>query len=317
MKQSKRLLTYGGLFTVLTLFLSACSNQQIHRTPPTGFLYGPIYKFLGLPMQHLITWIAKLFGNPPNYGWAILIITLVVRLILLPLMLSQSKKSTRQQQKMAAIKPQMDDIQKRQKAAQTNEERTAISQEMMTLYKDNGVSMTGGIGCLPLLIQLPVFSALYMAIQYDPVLFKSTFMGISLGQTNLVITILATLTYVIQGYISLIGLPESQKQQMKTMMLMSPAMTFFISLASPAGLGLYFLAGGLLAILQTVITNFYYMPKIKAEVAEELKKNPPKQVVKPVEETAKPAAKPKKVAAKSNTNSNQKNRNSGKQHHER
>ncbi|MDT3390914.1 MAG: OxaA precursor, partial [Bacillota bacterium] len=71
MKRIKRLLSYGGLFTVLTLLLSACTNTQTHRTPPTGFLYGPIYHWLGLPMQHLITWIAKLFGNPPNYGWAI------------------------------------------------------------------------------------------------------------------------------------------------------------------------------------------------------------------------------------------------------
>lgn len=308
MKRIKRLLSYGGLFTVLTLLLSACTNTQTHRTPPTGFLYGPIYHWLGLPMQHLITWIAKLFGNPPNYGWAILLITLIVRLVLLPLMLSQSKSTLRQQHRREAIKPQLDDIQKRQATATTPEEKAALSQEMMTTMKENGVSMTGGIGCLPLLIQLPVFSALYMAIQYSPAIFKSTFLGISLGHTNLIIAILAGLTYVLQGYLSLVGLPASQKKQMQTMMMMSPVMTFFIALVSPAGLGLYFFAGGILAIFQTLITNFYYMPRIKAEVAADLKKNPPKPVAKTVI-----TPKPKPIQA---TESKPKrNRNAGKQQH--
>lgn len=311
MKRTKRLLSYGGLFTVLTLLLSACSNTQTHRQPPTGFLYGPIYHWLGLPMQHLITWIANLFGNPPDYGWAILLITLIVRLVLLPLMLSQSKSTLRQQHRREAIKPQLDDIQKRQAAATTPEEKSALSQEMMATMKANGVSMTGGIGCLPMLIQLPVFSALYMAIQYSPAIFKTTFLGISLGQTNIVVAVLAGLTYVVQGYLSLIGLPESQKKQMQTMMMMSPAMTFFIALVSPAGLGLYFFAGGILAIFQTLITNFYYMPRIKAEVAADIKKNPPKPV-KAVETPTKPKPAPKPVTT--TTTKPSRNRNAGKQH---
>lgn len=317
MMRFKRPLMYGGLFSILTLFLSACSNRSIHRQPPTGFIYGPIYHYLGEPMSHLITWMANTVGNAQTngYGWAILVITLIVRLILMPLMLSQSKNATRQQHKMAAIKPAMDDIQKRQKAATSQEEKAAISQEMMALYKDNNVSMTGGIGCLPLIIQLPIFSALYMAIQYNQAIFHSTFFGINLGQTNIIVALIAGLTYVGQSYLSLVGVPESQRQQMKTMMLMSPVMTFFISLVSPAGLGLYFLAGGILAIIQTAITNFYYVPKIKAEIAADLKEHPIKVVTpKPAAPVAPKKAEPKAKIVQSTPKKNHQPRNAGKQH---
>ncbi|MCP6717804.1 YidC/Oxa1 family membrane protein insertase, partial [Klebsiella pneumoniae] len=75
------------------------------------------------------------------------------------------KKSTMMQERMAMLQPQMRALQERQKQAKTPEEQAAASQAMMSFYKDNNVSLTGGIGCLPLLIQLPVFSALYFAIR--------------------------------------------------------------------------------------------------------------------------------------------------------
>ena len=71
------------------------------------------------------------------------------------------------------------------------------------------------------------------------------------------------------------GVPEEQKKQMKMAIWMSPFMTFFISLTSSAGLGLYFFIGGLFAILQTLMINAY-RPRIRRQIAEENKKNPVK-----------------------------------------
>ncbi len=133
--------------------------------------------------------------------------------------------------------------------------------------------MTGGIGCLPLLIQLPIFSALYYAIRYSPELSKATFMGISLGKSSLILAILAFLSYLAQGYLSMIGLPEEQKKTMRLMLIMSPVMILFVSMSAPAGLGLYFFVGGLFACLQTLIINFF-RPRIRREVEAELKKHP-------------------------------------------
>ena len=66
---------------------------------------------------------------------------------------------------------------------------------------------------------------------------------------------------------------------MQMTLILSPAMTFFISISAPGALALYFLVGGLIAILQQVITTFIIMPKVKKDVAAELNERPLKVVV--------------------------------------
>ena len=80
----KRITIAGGLFTLL-LLLSGCV-----RTTKSGRPYGFVYDYMAKPMQHLMEWLASHMGN--NYGWAIIVIVVVVRTILLPVMFSQNEK---------------------------------------------------------------------------------------------------------------------------------------------------------------------------------------------------------------------------------
>ena len=102
----------------------------------------------------------------------------------------------------------------------------------------------------------------------------------------------------------MLGMPKEQRKQMQMMMLMSPAMITVMTLISPAGLGLYFFVGGVFACIQTLIINAM-RPKIKQQIAEELKKNQPKKVVLP----KKPAPSKEDIAKKHA----KANRNAGKQ----
>ncbi|HAT54735.1 MAG TPA: OxaA precursor [Lactobacillus sp.] len=281
MKKRNRLMAITALGT-LTLVLSGCVRTSHGK--PVGY----IWTYLGEPMVRFMEWAARLLGG--SYGWAVILLTVIVRLILLPLMVRQSRQATVQQEKMSMVRPQMEDIQARQKAAKTTEERNAVSQEMMQLYRDNGISMTGGIGCLPLIIQLPIFAALYAAIRYAPELVNATFYGIHLGKPNIILAILSFLAYLLQGYLSLLGLPEDQKKQMRSMMIMSPIMILFVTFSTPAALGLYFFVGGLFACLQTLIIA-WYRPRIRKQVAKELEKNAAnKPAPTPVQATEAPAS---------------------------
>ena len=271
MKHKK--LTLAGLLSVLLLTLSGCV-----RTTKSGKPYGFVYDYMAKPMQHLMEWLAAHLGN--NYGWAIIVIVVVVRSILLPVMFSQMKKSTITQDKMAKVQPLIKELSEKQKAAKTPEEQAAVSQQMMALYRDNNISITGGIGCLPLLIQLPVFAALYAAIRYSPDLYHAEFFGIALGKPSIILAVLSFIAYAAQSYLGLIGVPEEQKKQMKMAIWMSPFMTFFISLTSSAGLGLYFFIGGLFAILQTLMVNAY-RPRIRKRIEEESKNHPIKMPAAP------------------------------------
>ncbi|MGR6687941.1 membrane protein insertase YidC [Furfurilactobacillus rossiae] len=316
MKKRNRLAVITALGT-LTLLLSGCVRTSHGK--PVGY----IWNYLGEPMVHFMEWAAKLLGG--SYGWAVILLTVIVRLILLPLMARQSRQATVQQEKMSMVRPQMNDIQARQKAAKTPEERNAISQEMMQLYRDNGISMTGGIGCLPLIIQLPIFAALYAAIRYAPELVNATFYGIHLGKPNIILAILSFLAYLLQGYLSLLGLPEDQKKQMRSMMIMSPIMILFVTFSTPAALGLYFFVGGLFACLQTLIIA-WYRPRIRKQVAKELEKKQAENAThvqpKPVQATETPVSaapitsrQPQEKSTSDNMDHNNRKRNAGKQQH--
>lgn len=307
MKKLKHLSTLG-LLASLAVLLSGCV-----QTTKSGKPYGIVYDYLARPAQSVMEAIAQIVGS---YGWAIIALTVIVRMFLLPIMIRQLKASTIQQEKMQLIRPQMAEIQKRQKAAKTQEEQAAVSQAMMALYKKNGISMTGGIGCLPLLIQMPIFSALYFAIRYSPELSHTVFMGIRLGQSSLLLAILSFLSYLLQGYIAMLGTPKAQKKQMGMMMLMSPVMILFFTMNAPAGLGIYFFIGGLFACLQTLIINLY-RPRIRKNIAKEMEGRQKVTVEDLLPKAAPEPQTPSEVQTEHNRNRQRnsgKQRNAGKQH---
>ncbi len=90
------------------LFLSGCVQHTASGKP-----YGFVYDNLAVPTQHVLVWLSQILGN--SLGWAIIVITFIVRLVLMPIMIKQSKNATVQQEKIAHIKPLMEDITKRQK----------------------------------------------------------------------------------------------------------------------------------------------------------------------------------------------------------
>lgn len=299
--KNKKLFAVLSTLLVTTLFLSGCVQRTASGKP-----YGWVYDNMAVPTQHVLVWLSQIFGN--SLGWAIIVITFIVRMILMPVMIKQSKNATIQQEKIAHIRPLMEDITKRQKEASSEEERMTISQEMMQLYRDNNISMTGGIGCLPLLIQMPIFAALYAAIQYSPELSRSYFYGINLGQRSFILVVLSFLVYALQGWLSTLGVPEAQRAQMQQMMIISPLMITFMTYISPAGLGLYFFVGGIFACLQTLIIN-YMRPRIREEVIAEMKKNPPKKTTSTTKTVIETSSKIDHTPKKSTI----KKRNAGKQ----
>ena len=307
MKLKKKVLLSAEMMSLLVV-LTGCMQYDENKNP-TGF----IYDYLVVPTGKLIVMLAEMLNG--NYGLAIIAITIIVRLAIMPLNFSQIKKTMVQQEKMKYIKPELEDIQFRQKNAQTPEEKAAVSQEMMALYKDNNISMTGGVGCLPILIQMPIFTAMYQGVNLTPEISASTFLGINLGVSSPLLAILAGVAYVIQGYVSTIGMPQETKSQMKSMMLMNPIMILMFSWSSPAGLALYWLAGGIFAAAQTALQNHMIKPKIQKLVEEEMKDRPVKKNVKMAKPSSSsaPAQAVKALSATNQQTDGKKGRNAGKQ----
>ena len=105
---------------------------------------------------YILRFIFGLVNN--NYGFAIIIFTLIVKLLMLPLFVKQQKSTMA----MAKLKPQLDALNKKYANQKTPEAQQKLQKETMKLYEENGVSPMGG--CLPLLIQFPIIIGLYQVI---------------------------------------------------------------------------------------------------------------------------------------------------------
>jgi YidC/Oxa1 family membrane protein insertase len=187
-----------------------------------------------------------------NYGWAIVVGTIILNTILFPLRLSSMKSS----KKMAALKPQLDAITAKYKdMAPSDPRKPDQNQEMMDLYQKNGVNPVGG--CVPLLMQIPVFYALYKVLSIAIEMRGAEWlwvMDISQPET-LAIRILPVILVVSQ-FLSqkMTPSPGADPSQQKMMMFM-PLLFGYMFYYASAGLVLYYLTSNLVSIAQQMILN--------------------------------------------------------------
>ena len=291
----------------MLLVLTGCVQVDKATGQPTGFIWNTI----GAPMAEAIKYFATDKGL--GFGVAIIIVTIIVRLIILPLGIYQSWKATLHSEKMNALKHVLEPHQTRLKEATTQEEKLEAQQALLAAQKEHGISMFGGVGCFPLLIQMPFFSAIYFAAQHTEGVSEASFLGIALGSPSWILIACAGVLYYVQSLLSLHGVEdETQREQLKKMIYMSPMMIVMFSIFSPASVTLYWVVGGFMMILQQFIVNYIIRPKLRKKVREEYAKNPP--------QASKTSATRKDVTPESaaviSTSAKKKNkkRNSGKQH---
>ncbi|SDL18493.1 membrane protein insertase YidC [Lacicoccus qingdaonensis] len=245
----------------LVLFLAGCDYSQEENRD--GFFFNTFVQ----PMDNFLHFLGDNLGN--NYGLAIIVITLIVRLIIFPFMMNTYKNQMMMREKMKIVKPEMEAIQKKVKVATTQEEKMEAQQEMMGLYKKHGINPLN-MGCLPILLQMPVIMALFFALRYPSdggITEYPNFLWMNLTQTDLLMTAIAGIVYFVQAYVSMQFVSEEQRKQMKLFMYISPLMIIWISFISPAALPLYWAVGGIFLIFQTWAGNTFWKKKVHAEMA--------------------------------------------------
>jgi YidC/Oxa1 family membrane protein insertase len=186
----------------------------------------------------------------PNWGVAIILLTILIKILFFPLTYS----STKSMSKMADLQPKIKAIRAKYKKAKSDiEQRRQMNEEMMKLYKEQGVNPAGG--CLPLLIQLPVFWGVFrmlvVAVEFRHAPFALWITDLSVKDPYYVTPVLMGITQ----YISQKMTPTSaDPSQAKMMLLMPFVMTiFFINFQS--GLVLYWLTTNVLQIGQQALMN--------------------------------------------------------------
>ena len=251
------------------VFLAGCDYSKSSNRD--GFFYNTFVE----PMSKVLHWLGHSVFND-DYGIAIIVLVLVIRIILLPFMLSNYKNSHMMREKMKVAKPEVDGVQEKVKRARTQEEKMAANQEMMEVYKKYDINpMKSALGCLPVLIQMPVVMGLYFVLRYrigGGIAEHPHFLWFNLIHPDIWITIIAGVLYFIQAWVSSKQMPQEQRQMTYMMMIVSPIMIIWISLSSASALGLYWSVSAAFLVVQTYFANMYYEKVAQREVAPMIEK---------------------------------------------
>jgi YidC/Oxa1 family membrane protein insertase len=185
----------------------------------------------------------------PNWGWAIVLQTLIITIALLPLRITQMKSML----KMQRVAPQIKNIQEKYKKYSLRDPRkAAMNEEVAALYKKEGVNPAGG--CLPMIIQMPFLIAYYKMLGVALELRHAHWLWIGdLSAADVVLPILMVVSMVVmQRMTPQAGMDPAQQKMMTVMM---PLMMGFIFFRLPAGLNLYYTESNLISIAQQAIMN--------------------------------------------------------------
>ena len=262
-------------------------DLNIYYNGKNGFgLYGQqiaeaakTHSFLSIPpLEKFLKWLLMLFYKViPNYGIAIILLTLLVKIVFFPL----TRKSSESTQRMQTLAPKIKEIQEKYKA---NPQK--MNAEMADLYKKEGYNPLSG--CLPMLLQIPIFFAMYNMFNNHFDLRGAMFIpgwipDLSLPESIWVFpdgfklpllgwTALRLLPFIYVGSQLLYGkvtqTPDQKNNtQMKMMLYVMPIVFFFILYDVPSGLLIYWIFSNLLTLVQQVLINKYIMKK-KAQEPE-------------------------------------------------
>jgi len=203
-----------------------------------------IFSFLAIPLLWILTWFYNFVGN---WGVAIILLTILIKIAFWPL----SRKSFKSMEQMKKLQPMMKQIQEKYK-----DDKQAQSREMMQLYKTYGVNPMGG--CLPILIQLPVFVALYQALLNCIELRHASFIpylpgtdllwlaDLSVKDPFYITPLIMGATMFLQQWLS----PAMGDPQQRKIMMLMPLIFTVMFINFPSGLVLYWLCNNILSIIQ-------------------------------------------------------------------
>lgn len=233
------------------------NGVDLHGTLDFGF-----FGFIGRPLFAWVLWTQQHWTS--NWGWTIVLVTVLINVALLPLRISQIKSSM----KMQKVAPQMQQIQEKYKKYKLDDPRRGeMQKEVSALYKEHGVNPVGG--CLPVIIQMPFLFAFYTMLRNAIELRHAGWLYLtdlsSPDRLHIIPIATIVLMMALQRMMPATGM---SKEQQKMMNLMTPVMFAVFTWSVASGLGLYIITGSVVQIVQQMIMNQTEMGREMRVMAE-------------------------------------------------
>ena len=261
----------GEGLNTFNFFVGPKDNDLLRRVDPklTQLIDWGWFEILAKPLFLALNWTADHLSH--NWGWAIVLVTIIINLLLFPLRFT-SLKSAR---KMQRLQPQIAAINAKYKNIPLRDPRKAEqNQEMMDLYKREGVNPMGG--CVPMLIQLPFLYAFYKVLSISIEMRGAPWLWVhDLSQPETIPIRVLPIVLIVTQFLTqkMTPQPGVDSSQQKMMMIM-PLFLGYIFYFLSSGLVLYYLTGNLVGILQQWLMNRAAPPAPAPQVIDN---RPPKK----------------------------------------
>lgn len=248
----------------LMIFLTGCQQSSVESTG--------IWNMIVIFFAKGIVFFGNILGS--NIGMGIIIMTLIVRIIMVPLYARQIKS----QEEMKLLQPKITKLNKKYENKTTPEDKRKKGMEQQAIYKEAGINPLAG--CLPLLLQMPLLFAFYASLSYlipsqavidgmkangQEVIYglkelgvpnmSTDLFGINLTEPVIIFALFAGITTYLTTYLSQLGTDNENNPgagAIKMMMYFMPIMIFVIGLRLPGALSIYWCVGNLVSIAQTL-----------------------------------------------------------------
>ena len=232
-------------------------NPQLHGLVNFGWL-----EFIADPIFHMLKWLHKYI---PNWGWAIVVLTLVINMALFPLRISSYKTTM----KMQRVGPEIKAIQERYKKYKLNDPRKAeMNKEVMAVYSREGINPAGG--CFQMFLQMPIWFGLNNALRFAIEMRHARWFGwitdLSARDPYYVLPVMMGLSMYLVSKMTPMTSTDPQQQMMMKIMPVTMAGIFMISPIS-SGLAVYILTSSIVGIGQQWYLNRHH-PVIAAPVTK-------------------------------------------------
>jgi YidC/Oxa1 family membrane protein insertase len=235
----------------------SANGADLHGTLDFGF-----FGFIGRPLFAWVRWTQQHWTS--NWGWTIILVTVLINIALLPLRISQIKSSM----KMQKVAPQMQSIQEKYKKYKLDDPRRGeMQKEIAALYKEHDVNPVGG--CLPVIIQMPFLFAFYTMLRNAIELRHASWLYLSdlssPDHFHIIPVATIVLMFAMQRMMPATGM---SKEQQKMMNMMTPVMIGLFTWSVASGLGLYIVTGTVVQIVQQLVMNQTQMGREMRAMAE-------------------------------------------------
>lgn len=284
-KKSPQALALDAMAMFITASAFGLFNNRMNHHTTTLKVYAPksgpyfwIYKYGSSYLHKVLEWLTQIFQTPDAFGWAVIVLTIIVKLISLFNRLLVAKMSINANQRQRSLQSQLDYIKKAMLYAPLTDQQTVQLKTLQNeCLKKNKAVVKRWPYYINMILSIIIMTALYQSVAYSTSMHDIYFLGIDLSQRSALMTAISSLLYAISSIISWNQL--GQEVRAKTSQIyyfITPVTTFLSGYFLPSIITLYWITSASCLIIQYIFTYWLIYPLFRKQATKNFK---PKTVI--------------------------------------